>query len=57
MKRTIALFAAFLMLIVLCTTAGAAALPAGETPVRSVPAGVPASAQEWECCASPTPSA
>ena len=49
MKRTIALLTVFLMLIALCIPAGAAKLPDEELPsVRSVPAGVPASQQEWD---------
>ena len=48
MKRSIALFTLFLMLIVFCVPAGASRLPAEELPARSVPAEVPASQQEWE---------
>ena len=49
MKKAFALLTAFLMLAALCAPAGAARLPGEElTAVRSVPAEVPASAQEWE---------
>lgn len=49
MKKVFAFLTVFFMLFALCVPAGAAALPAGEQyGLRSVPAEVPASAQEWE---------